>query len=932
MKPKNTIKNISLIIAMLASMFLLSVPSAFAAKYYFADNANLIKGCSGTIEVKIDTEGANVTAGDTAILIKSNEVKANQLSIGNVLPMQIFSQISDTRINLSGARLPTTGSFKGMGTFGYINFTPNDNANSGTFSFSGDLNTENTIIDENINNVLTDAASKTYTFKDRYNKNVDGIGFCNPDTTPPTVQFIVPPSDSGNNPANTDIIFTITDNRTGVDINSLKFTIGGVNYTKSSGKVTVKQDGGLYRVETNPDKNFAQGDNVLMKVDICDLNVPANCTTANSKFWVYTPTPPPPICGDGIANYQNGEQCDDGNTKSGDGCSSLCLYEIPTAPATREASCNDGLQNQGEEGIDCGGPCSKTCPTCVDGIKNQNEESVDCGGPCPSCGALQATQVQCPVVPEAKFITICHYPQDNPEKPYSLVIPDSEWAFHQAHGDTMGACTVPDACTQALLAAAPEREQQALDQAATVINQGVVQEQKAPVVAPTVLTEVVSQIDICKANPAYATANFDSASADTDADGLSDRVECYAGTDPIKTDTDGDGCTDYEELNDYFTNPLDSDCKVGIKMEAFSDVLITDPQPGWILSTKQPTIRGKVPASTILVLVVATQSEQTYVTNLLKATDDILGLAEDSPAKQIESVLKQYNDELNATKVFLDANGQDFNSEAMKTAVSQAPAELKASDLADKKTKTSLITLKAELTKLKAKPIVATASTQLQDTKVGELDAKNFEEVSNPLLDRQIYDLVATAYLADGSQVNSKAVRFRIDLANTIEKPVPRTIGGELIPSETAFNNIFIDGKAYAQDNTGRIEVEIQEQRPTVTGETEFGSQVFAIWNSVVLASSVISDSEEGAFEVQAPRDLEMGVPHRVTLYAVKSEDNNKIRSESVDVFFRIKTPGAGVLPIAVAAGTLAGLAVLGFVVRRVLQIRSTMKLFKSKK
>jgi len=932
MKPKNTIKNISIIIAMLASMFLLAVPSAFAAKYYFADNNNLIKGCSGTIEVKIDTESANVIAGDTTILIKSNEVKANQLSIGNVLPMQVFSQISDTKINLSGARLPTTGSFKGVGTFGYINFTPNDNANSGTFSFSGDLNTENTIIDENINNVLTGAASKTYTFKDRYNKNIDGIGFCNPDTTPPTVQFIAPPSDSGNNPASTDIIFTITDNRTGVDINSLKFTIGGVNYTKSSGQVTVKQDAGLYRVETDPDKNFVQGDNVLIKVDICDLNVPANCTPVNSKFWVYTPTPPPSVCGDGIANYQNGEQCDDGNTKSGDGCSSLCLYEIPTAPATREASCNDGLQNQGEDGIDCGGPCSKTCPTCVDGIKNQNEESVDCGGPCPSCGALQVTQVQCPVVPEAKFITICHYPQDNPEKPYSLVIPENEWAFHQAHGDTMGACTVPDACTQALLAAAPEREQQALDQAATVINQGVVQEQKAPVVAPTVLTEVVSQIDICKANPAYATANFDSASADTDADGLSDRVECYAGTDPIKTDTDGDGCTDYEELNDYFTNPLDSDCKVGIKMEAFSDVLITDPQPGWILSTKQPTIRGKVPASTILVLVVATQSEQTYVTNLLKATDDILGLAEDSPAKQIESVLKQYNDELNATKVFLDANGQDFNSEAMKTAVSQAPAELKASDLADKKTKTSLITLKAELTKLKAKPIVATASTQLQDTKVGELDAKNFEEVSNPLLDRQIYDLVATAYLADGSQVNSKAVRFRIDLANTIEKPVPRTIGGELIPSETAFNNIFIDGKAYAQDNTGRIEVEIQEQRPTVTGETEFGSQVFAIWNSVVLASSVISDSEEGAFEVQAPRDLEMGVPHRVTLYAVKSEDNNKIRSESVDVFFRIKTPGAGVLPIAVAAGTLAGLAVLGFVVRRVLQIRSTMKLFKSKK
>ncbi|MDF1694261.1 MAG: M43 family zinc metalloprotease [Saprospiraceae bacterium] len=47
-------------------------------------------------------------------------------------------------------------------------------------------------------------------------------------------------------------------------------------------------------------------------------------------------------------------------------------------------TCDDGIQNQGETGIDCGGPCT-ACPTCDDGIQNQGETGVDCGGPCAAC-------------------------------------------------------------------------------------------------------------------------------------------------------------------------------------------------------------------------------------------------------------------------------------------------------------------------------------------------------------------------------------------------------------------------------------------------------------------------------------------------------------------------------------------------------------------
>jgi hypothetical protein len=57
---------------------------------------------------------------------------------------------------------------------------------------------------------------------------------------------------------------------------------------------------------------------------------------------------------------------------------------ITTSGGGGGATCTDGIQNQGETGIDCGGPCSP-CPTCSDGIQNQGETGIDCGGPCQPC-------------------------------------------------------------------------------------------------------------------------------------------------------------------------------------------------------------------------------------------------------------------------------------------------------------------------------------------------------------------------------------------------------------------------------------------------------------------------------------------------------------------------------------------------------------------
>ena len=44
---------------------------------------------------------------------------------------------------------------------------------------------------------------------------------------------------------------------------------------------------------------------------------------------------------------------------------------VNATAATVTPSCMDGIQNQGEGGVDCGGPCAMLCSSCMEG---------ECGG------------------------------------------------------------------------------------------------------------------------------------------------------------------------------------------------------------------------------------------------------------------------------------------------------------------------------------------------------------------------------------------------------------------------------------------------------------------------------------------------------------------------------------------------------------------------
>ena len=82
-----------------------------------------------------------------------------------------------------------------------------------------------------------------------------------------------------------------------------------------------------------------------------------------TDFCVSSPTDP--TCDDGILN----------GDETGVDCGGSC-------PAC--ATCDDGILNGDETGVDCGGSCA-ACPTCNDGILNGDETGVDCGGSCAAC-------------------------------------------------------------------------------------------------------------------------------------------------------------------------------------------------------------------------------------------------------------------------------------------------------------------------------------------------------------------------------------------------------------------------------------------------------------------------------------------------------------------------------------------------------------------
>ena len=126
------------------------------------------------------------------------------------------------------------------------------------------------------------------------------------------------------------------------------------------------------------DRQGSCGDGVLQLGEECDDGNTVSCDGCSADCRVETG------CGDGARC--GSEECDDGNTLSCDGCSSTCTVEAGTA-------CGDGTVNAacGEQCDPPGPNCTDQCqrvPVCGDGFRDGTEECDD--GNTASCDGCSA--------------------------------------------------------------------------------------------------------------------------------------------------------------------------------------------------------------------------------------------------------------------------------------------------------------------------------------------------------------------------------------------------------------------------------------------------------------------------------------------------------------------------------------------------------------
>ena len=138
----------------------------------------------------------------------------------------------------------------------------------------------------------------------------------------------------------------------------------------------------------------------------------AGCSTTDHNnnspdAGVVVDAPTAHVCGDGVVDGD--EQCDDGNTVSGDGCSATCTSELNSKCGNGQLDagehCDDGNTAGGdgcaadcsvEPGYDCAGSpsvCTLIPPSCGDGTVNSDEQCDD-GNHVSGDGCSAACQIE----------------------------------------------------------------------------------------------------------------------------------------------------------------------------------------------------------------------------------------------------------------------------------------------------------------------------------------------------------------------------------------------------------------------------------------------------------------------------------------------------------------------------------------------------------
>ncbi len=378
---------------------------------------------------------------------------------------------------------------------------------------------------------------------------------------------------------------------------------------------------------------------------------------------------------------------------------------------------------------------------------------------------------------------------------------------------------------------------------------------------------------------------------DSDGDGLSDRTECHLNTDIDNVDSDNDTCWDGDEVNLFRTNPLvQTDCV--LSEIAYETVVITDPKENWVVS--QLDISGITPPTTLDVGVTAFPASHKVILPVIEAYAELMDALDQvvSPDDQagrssqiqaIQAAAGQVQDAIEAFNTFVDQDTDlDYERETRLMAQVDTFVQQEAPQMLDDASRAEQ--LERNLQAIKTGGTFLGLVDTFKEVAVGDEVVLGFNLTPRIPLDDGVYDLVAVARL-NNKTLNSDPVRVELDGSATAMSPQPEALDGLEIDPDAVRQGWELDSELLNE-----VSVSTHNGRPVVSGQSVYGAQIFAVWESLALSSSIIVDSSEGVFDIQSPRELEKDEDHTVTLYAVQEDDEgNMIRSNTVSVDFRVE-------------------------------------------
>lgn len=219
------------------------------------NNGTLVQGCFYSADIIMRTGSNEVNAADIRISYDPSRIEVidaiqqtsgTQIKTGNAFETYFGNMVDDQngKIRLTGASFDH--SVTGEKVFGTILFRSKAQAESGAFTIdfygSGRTDDSNIAISQSSQDALGSVTNAALSFLP---------GACVNDKDAPVITFVTPASHASNIPIDSQVIIELSDDLSGVDLNTLEIFINGNRYTASHQDITIEQLSGRLRVQIN---------------------------------------------------------------------------------------------------------------------------------------------------------------------------------------------------------------------------------------------------------------------------------------------------------------------------------------------------------------------------------------------------------------------------------------------------------------------------------------------------------------------------------------------------------------------------------------------------------------------------------------------------------------------------------------------------------